>query len=120
MERDEASSYFLCLHGWEIVVQGRLAVEEGRLETVPLCPRQDCTGRLLAWMPLCRALDVGRSGNLPHFPPPLRIPGRDSNGEYIFKYFTKHNSTDHFLVSWTLPLDETSFPDLSSIQSFTY
>ena len=59
MERDKASSYFLCLHGREIVLQGCLAVEEGRMETVPLFPRQDCAGRLLAWMLLCRALGVG-------------------------------------------------------------
>lgn len=55
---------------------------------------------------------------LSYFPPPRRIPGKDSNGKYIFKYFTKRNSTVHFLVSWTLPLDETSSPDLSSIEFY--
>lgn len=96
MERDEASSYFLCLHGWEIVPGppccGRR--EDGDSPSLPKTRLHWQAASLDA--PLqsagCRVIVA-----LSHFPPPRRIPGKDSNGKYIFNYFT--NITAQF-ISW--------------------
>lgn len=84
-------------------------------------PSQDRTA-LTGCEPGCSSAErrvSGHSGTV-SFSTPSQNPWEGLKWEKHLQLFYKHNSTVHFLVSWTLPLDETSSPDLPSIQGFTY